>query len=150
MSTSVAEYLERDLECEDLLECIHGLKQLDRRCYELLVTSEDPLTVDEVAEELERERSTAYRSVQRLLDAGLVEQRQVNYEGGGYHHVYTPADPDEVAARMQRLLNDWYAHLGQLIHAFQEKYADTAGEAGGPGGPALDGPADPTSASGDG
>ena len=122
MATSMVEYLKSDMQCEGLLECLHGLKQLDRRCFEVLVETEDPMTVDEVAEAVERERSTAYRSIQRLLQAGLIKKEQVNYEHGGYYHVYLPTDPNEVADEMQRMLNDWYAQMGTLIQEFRDKY----------------------------
>ncbi|WP_411965798.1 helix-turn-helix domain-containing protein [Haloferax sp. YSMS24] len=118
----MVEYLQSDMQCEGLLECLHGLKQLDRRCFEVLVETEDPMTVDEVAEAVERERSTAYRSIQRLLQAGLIQKEQVNYEHGGYYHVYLPTDPNEVADDMQRMLNDWYAQMGTLIQEFRDKY----------------------------
>ncbi len=122
MVESMGELLHRDMECEGLLECMHGLKELDKRCFRLLVESSEPLTVDEVAEAIERERSTAYRSVQRLMQTGFVQKEQVNYEQGGYYHVYRPTDPDEIADDMQRLLNDWYAKMGQLIAEFRSKY----------------------------
>ncbi|AKU07438.1 MULTISPECIES: helix-turn-helix domain-containing protein [Haloferax] len=118
----MVEYLQSDMECEGLLECLHGLKQLDRRCFEVLVETDEHLTVDEVAEAVERERSTAYRSIQRLLQAGLIQKEQVNYEHGGYYHVYHPTDPNEVADDMQRMLNDWYAQMGTLIQEFRDKY----------------------------
>jgi predicted transcriptional regulator len=118
----MAEYLQKDMECEGLLECIHGLKELDRECFQALVETEEPLTIDEVAERVDRERSTAYRAIQRLLQTGFVQKEQVNYEQGGYYHVYRPTDPDEVADDMQRMLNDWYAKMGQLLQEFRDKY----------------------------
>ena len=124
MPSSMAEMLRQDMQCEGLLECLHGLKDLDRECYQLLANAEEPLTVDEIAERVDRERSTAYRSIQRLLQTGLVSKEQVNYDQGGYYHVYYPADPDEVADDMQRLLNDWYAQIGNLIGEFREKYEE--------------------------
>jgi predicted transcriptional regulator len=122
MADSMAEYLEQDMTCEGLLECFHGLGQLEQDCFRVLVESAEPLTVDEVAVRVDRERSTAYRSVQRLLGAGFVQKEQVNYEQGGYYHVYRPTDPDEVADDMQRMLNDWYAKMGQLLQEFRDKY----------------------------
>ncbi|MFC4449020.1 helix-turn-helix domain-containing protein [Halorussus aquaticus] len=122
MADSMAEYLQSDMECEGLLECIHGLKELDRECFQVLVESEEPLTIDEMADQVDRERSTAYRSIQRLLQSGFVQKEQVNYEQGGYYHVYRPTDPDEVADDMQRMLNDWYAKMGQLVQEFRDKY----------------------------
>ncbi|GAA0715360.1 putative transcriptional regulator [Halorubrum trapanicum] len=122
MPDSMSEQLQRDMECEGLLECFHGLKQLDKDCYQALVSAEEALTIDEVAERVDRERSTAYRAVQRLLKAGFIQKEQINYEQGGYYHVYRPTDPSQIADDMQRMLNDWYAKMGQLIGEFEEKY----------------------------
>ncbi|WP_255171036.1 helix-turn-helix domain-containing protein [Natrononativus amylolyticus] len=125
MANSMAEQLQQDMECEGLLECIHGLKQLDKDCFRALVESDDPLTIDEIAERVDRERSTAYRSIQRLLQSGFIQKEQVNYDQGGYYHVYYPTDPSQIATDMQRMLNDWYAKMGQLIHEFENKYEHT-------------------------
>ncbi|MFW5924063.1 MAG: helix-turn-helix domain-containing protein [Halanaeroarchaeum sp.] len=122
MPESMSEYLSRDMQCEGLLECMHGLKTLDKEVFKVLTSAEEPLTVDEVADRVDRERSTAYRAVQRLLSAGFITKEQVNYEQGGYYHVYKPTDPDVIAEDMQRLLNDWYAKMGQLISEFRTKY----------------------------
>jgi predicted transcriptional regulator len=110
------------MECEGLLECFHGLKELDKECFRALVDAGEPLTVDEIAETVDRERSTAYRAIQRLLQTGFIEKDQVNYEQGGYYHVYSPTDPSQIADDMQRMLNDWYAKMGQLIQEFENKY----------------------------
>jgi len=128
MPDSMAEQLKQDMACEGLLECIHGLKQLDRECYRVLVESAEPLTIDEVADRVDRERSTAYRSIQRLLSTGFIGKEQINYDQGGYYHVYYPTDPEKVASDMQRLLNDWYAKMGQLIKEFEDKYEDAGKE----------------------
>lgn len=122
MPTAVAEQLQQEMNCDGLLECIHGLKDLDKRCYRQLIQSRDALTIDEIADRIDRERSTAYRSVQRLQDAGLLHEEQENYEQGGYRYRYSPITPSEVAGDMQRLLNDWYAKMGQLIKDFEEEY----------------------------
>jgi Predicted transcriptional regulator len=123
MPDSMSEYLEQDMECEGLLECIHGLKELDREIFGVLSRHAEPLTVDEIAVEVDRERSTAYRSVQRLVNSGFVQKEQVNYDHGGYYHVFSPTDPDEIADDMQRMLNDWYAKMGQLIGEFRDSYS---------------------------
>ncbi|MFC7134434.1 MULTISPECIES: helix-turn-helix domain-containing protein [Salinibaculum] len=125
MPDSIYDYLQQDMVCEGLLECFHGLKQLDVQIFQTLGASQQPLTVDEIADRVDRERSTAYRSVQRLLETGFIEQEQVNYENGGYYHVYHAADADDVADEMQDLLNDWYAKMGQLIAEFRETYSQS-------------------------
>jgi len=128
MPDAMNEMLRQDMACEGLLECFHGLKQLDKHCFQVLVQSPEPLTVDDVAEEVDRERSTVYRSIQRLMQTGFIQKEQINYDEGGYYHVYYPTDPDEIADDMQRVLNDWYAKMGQLISEFREKYDEANAE----------------------
>jgi len=124
MPDSLSEMLRQDMQCEGLLDCFHGLKQLDKDCYQVLIDSSTAMTVDDIAEEVDRERSTVYRAIQRLLQTALVRKEQVNYEQGGYYHVYYPAEPDQVTDEMQRMLNEWYAKMGQLIQEFENKYGD--------------------------
>ena len=122
MPESMSEYLSQDMQCEGLLECMHGLKELDKEVFVVLTDAESPMTVDAIAEAVDRERSTAYRAVQRLLQSGFIQKEQVNYDQGGYYHVYRPTDPDRIANDMPRLLNDWYAKMGQLITEFRDQY----------------------------
>lgn len=122
MGRSMSEYLERDMACEGLLECFHGLTELDKTVFAVLADRGDPVTVDKLADAIDRERTTAYRSLRRLMEAGFVEREQITHEGGGYHHVFRPVDPDRIADDLQRMLNDWYAKMGMLIGEFREEY----------------------------
>lgn len=124
MSNSVAEELRRDLDCEDLLECVHGLTVLDRACFEALASADAPKTIDDIADAVDRERSTVYRSVHRLLESGFVEKEQVNYEHGGYYHVYRPVDPESVADEMAALVDRWSAKMAELVTEFREQYGE--------------------------
>ena len=141
MPASMSEMLERDLQCESLLDCLHGLSDLDRDAFRILVAADEPLTVDELAAAIDRERTTAYRSLRRLDEAGFVERDQRSFDSGSYYHVFGPADTDEVADAMQRLLNDWYATMGTLVAEFRETYADQveSGAASGDSPPAPPG-----------
>ncbi|WP_440008368.1 helix-turn-helix domain-containing protein [Halomicrococcus sp. SG-WS-1] len=124
MTESMSGMLQKDMQCEGLLECFHDLKEIDTDIFQLLHERQSPLTVDEIAEQVERERSTAYRAVQRLLETGLIQKEQVNYEQGGYYHVYRLRYAKEIPNEMQRTLNDWYAQMVQLIGEFNDRYSE--------------------------
>lgn len=124
MPLSVNDIVDReDLSCEDLIECVNGSSELDKEVYFLLLEDEE-LNLDQIAEKVDRERSTAYRSVKRLRENGFLTREKVGQDGGGYMHVYRPVDVDKVADRMVQRLNNWYAEMGGLIHEFREKYSD--------------------------
>jgi predicted transcriptional regulator len=128
MADSLQEMLKQDLKCESLLECFHGMGELEKQVFATIVESEEALTVDKIANRVNRERSTAYRAVKRLRDVGFISRKQINYENGGYYHVYEPVNADVIADDMQRLLNDWYAQMGQLIQEFRTKYDERGPE----------------------
>jgi len=129
MGTSVAAELRRDLACEDLLECVHGLTDLDRACFRTLADADEPLSVDEIADRVDQERSTAYRSMHRLLEAGFLTKEQVNYEQGGYYYVYHPIDPDDVAEEMTTLIDQWHDKMTGLVAEFRDEYGEQVGAA---------------------
>ncbi|MFO7834763.1 MAG: helix-turn-helix domain-containing protein [Halohasta sp.] len=122
MVTSMHECLTQDIGCEGLLACLYGLNSLDRDVFVELANRSQPLTIDQIAETVDRERSTVYQSVQRLVTTGFARKQQVNYEGGSYCHVYRPAETDSIVADMHRLLNEWYRKVEALIAEFDETY----------------------------
>lgn len=129
MAKAIAEYLESDMQCEGLLECLHGLKALDRRCFEVIATADGTVTIDDLAEGLDRDRSTVFRATTRLVQVGVVTKSQVNFEEGGYYHVYSTNSTAEITGEMQRLLDDFYAKMEALVDEFEAKYE---GELGSP------------------
>lgn len=122
MNVPVAEQLDQPMQCEGLLECFFGVTELDRTVYELLTAEDHPFTVEQVAGAVDRERSTAYRSLRRLVDAGVVRRRQIDYDDGGYYHVFEPVDADEVVDSLQHDLNDWYGTFDGLIGEFEQSH----------------------------
>ena len=124
MPDAVQKQLRDERECEGLLDCMLGLNELDRGVFRLLAQCPEPLTVDQIAKFIDRERTTAYRSVKRLQEAGVAMQEQESCPKGGYHHVYRVSDPDEIADELQRMLNQWYADTGQLIQEFRDTYGE--------------------------
>lgn len=124
MSLSIADMIENDdIVCEDLIECITGSGKLDKEVY-FAIMENGGMDLDEIAEKVDRERSTAYRAVQRLEENGFLDKRKEGKEGGGYRHIYESVDPEKVADEMLNRLNEWYADMGQLIHDFRRKYGD--------------------------
>jgi predicted transcriptional regulator len=122
MIDSISEQLEREMACEALLSCFYSHTELDKECYQQIASSSEPLTVDDVAEKISCGRSTVYRSIQRLLRTGLIEEEQINYDDGGYYHQYSVTDPKEAASEMYRTLSNWYVKMDQLISEFDEIY----------------------------
>lgn len=103
---------------------LYNFSPLDERIYRLLAERETDLTVDELAELAERERTTVYRSLQRLVEAGFVRKDQHNYEGGSYCHTYRAVERGTVADHMENRLEIFYGLLKAQLYQFREQYSD--------------------------
>lgn len=127
--TAIRELLDGEADAIDLFEHVHGLNDVEKQAFRVLAESDRRLTIDQVNEEVECERSTTYRAVQHLCRIGFVEKSQHNYENGGYCHVYGIADVDAVADETLRTVNDLYALLDRLIDECRNAYAPPATDA---------------------
>lgn len=104
------------------LRDVYGLNETETRIFLRLLTTAEPLTVDELGDTLDRERTTVYRYLKRLSRNGLVRTESVSTDGGGYCHTYYAEDPATIATEMRHRTNDLYAQLDELIRAFRAKY----------------------------
>ncbi|MBV0900311.1 helix-turn-helix domain-containing protein [Haloarcula salina] len=88
----------------------------------LCVMEGGELTVAELAEQIEYDRSVVARHLNHLADLGVVEKRRRIRPAGGHVYVYTPRDPETVRARLREAFLSWVnLAAGQLDELGREK-----------------------------
>ena len=107
MPRSIPEMIRGDFKCEDIAKCILGLKNIDIDAYKVLVTN-GPTTAERLGELLNRERSTAYRSLQNLMVCGLVYRETRTISEGGYYYEYSARDPCKQTHHAARNIDESY------------------------------------------
>lgn len=145
---SLAEFVDADREPIELFTHLIGLSELDRTVYRLLLAAGGRRDVDAVADEVGRNRTTVYRSLRRLVDAGLVERHRVGLSPGGYRHEFHAVRPGVVADAMERQIDAVYARMGPLVMAFRDKYGGAASVDGATGTEGADGAGGPAGVDG--
>jgi len=105
------------LQCRDVLQCIFDLNPLEIEIFRLL-NRKGPLSANDIAKGIGRDRSTAYRALRHLQACRLLDKRTDNMEQGGYLHIYSVVDPKGVQAEMEACLDEWY----QKIHSAVERF----------------------------
>ncbi len=103
-----------DIGCDVALECLYNLSALDRRSLDMLQDGKEYRT-DDVAELLERDQSTAYRSLERLVSCGLVYKEKHNIRNGGYYYVYSIRPLDKIKEEALECLEEWYKKMRKAI-----------------------------------
>ena len=101
--------------CIDILNCLSDLNHSDVEVYQVL-KNDGICDVEHVAKKLNRERSTIYRSLQRLSKSGLCVKKTKNLSKGGYYHVYSCNELNHVKERMRSCIDEWYDHMEQTLN----------------------------------
>ncbi|HIP34539.1 MAG TPA: MarR family transcriptional regulator [Methanothermococcus okinawensis] len=102
------------LTLENIMCCIFNIKPLDVAVYFTLL-KKGPSKVSEIAELLNRDRSTIQRSVQNLIKAGLVKRKQVNLRKGGYFYRYEAISFNEMKYKLLKTMEEWYDQVRRWI-----------------------------------
>ena len=81
--------------------------------------NEQPMTLDEVSKEMDRDRSTTFRSLQKLVTLGLVVKETKTIKDGGYFHVYSAVDRETFKKETERKVKDLQKSLDRLLRKFE-------------------------------
>jgi predicted transcriptional regulator len=107
--------------CQDLVQCAYSLNDFEVKVYNKL-TETGPLRADELADQMGRDRSTVYRALQKMLTCGMVHRETRSIERGGYYHVYRAISKDELKAKLQNCVDDWYHRMQSVLEHFGEEH----------------------------
>jgi len=107
--------------CEDLVQCAFSLSEFEITIYRKLVEV-GPSRADEIAEEIGRDRSTVYRSLQKLMSCGMVFRETRSIERGGYYHVYIPISKQMMKEKLERCVDEWHQRMLSMLTKFGEDF----------------------------
>jgi predicted transcriptional regulator len=76
---------------KDLFIQLYDLSPLDLEILFMLISkkNDEPMTLDQISKEADRDRSTTFRSLQKLVGLGLCIKDTKTIKEGGYYHVYS-------------------------------------------------------------
>lgn len=120
MANSIHEMIRANFRCEDVIKCVLGLKSLDIEAYKALLMH-GPLTTEKLGEIINRERSTAYRSLQNLTVCGIVYRETQSIDSGGYYYEYVAIEPQEMKQLVKKNVDEWYNQMNELIEKMDDK-----------------------------
>jgi predicted transcriptional regulator len=102
--------LDQKICCNDVIQWIFDLNQLDITVYKKLRKAKE-IRPQTLAKQLNKERSTVYRSLQKLTCAGLCIKKTNTIPSGGYYHVYTSKNSDEIQKNLEVCIDKWYKKM---------------------------------------
>jgi predicted transcriptional regulator len=109
------------VEASDVMHCFLGLRTLEIDVYFFLLKGE--ATVKEVAEALNRNRSTVQRAIQNLVARGFAHRRTRTLRKGGYVYIYASVSLAMLKAKIKNSLDSFYEHVVEFLDRY---WSDTA------------------------
>ncbi|ABR53929.1 transcriptional regulator, TrmB [Methanococcus vannielii SB] len=107
---------------ESIMCCVFGLKAFDVAVY-FEILKNNPSKINEVADSLNRDRSTIQRSAQNLINAGLLVRKQINIKEGGYFYKYEAISFLEVKELVKKSMEQWCIEVRNWIDEIDENDA---------------------------
>lgn len=108
---------------KDLFIQLYDLAPLELEILFLLIRKESeqrqPMTLDEVTKEMDRDRSTVFRCLQKLVTLGLVIKETKTIRDGGYFHVYSAVDRETFKRETERRVKELQKSLDRLLKKFE-------------------------------
>ena len=111
--------LNQNICCDDVIQCIFNLNNLDLTVYKTLKKT-DEARADDLAKQLKKERSTVYRSLQKLTCAGLVTKKTKNIPKGGYYHTYQSNSGFKTKETLENCIDEWYKKMKKTIKELEK------------------------------
>ena len=102
---------------EEVLACVFDLQPHEVRTYEVLL-DQTASTVEELATELDRDRSNVNRSLSTLREKRLVRRERRLLEDGGHVYQYTATPLPEARDQMHDALDAWTQYVHDRIDSF--------------------------------
>ncbi|MBS3778735.1 MAG: HTH domain-containing protein [Candidatus Thermoplasmatota archaeon] len=111
--------MQSPMKCDEAIKCVFNLNKLDLRVYKKLKEI-GPIRANELAKHLNRERSTVYRSLQKLSKVGMCRKITKTLDRGGYYHVYRCDSIENIKKQAQKCLDSWYTNVKKTLEALNE------------------------------
>ena len=109
--------------CKDIFQAVFELSSSDMEVYKTL-RQQGTSRADVLAKRMEKERSTVYRSLQRLTSCGLCIKTTHSLETGGYFHTYACNDLTAVKQDLESCVDRWYTQVKEALRHLEEELAD--------------------------
>ncbi len=103
---------------QHILKCILNLTPSEIEVY-LALHQHPNIGVDDLANIIGKDRSGVYRSLQSLMEKGLVVREYRILKHGGYKYLYIPIPIESLKEKLRSELENWFRKLNEVIERFE-------------------------------
>lgn len=111
---------DKNICCKDIMQCVFELNKLDLDIYKKLREQKES-RADVLAKKMNKERSTIYRSLQKLTSCRLCTKKTRTIKTGGYYHIYSCNDSKHARKEIESCIDEWYIAMKNKLKDFEKE-----------------------------
>jgi predicted transcriptional regulator len=77
---------------KDLFIYLYDLSPLDLDLLIIMIQNKKQMTLEQLARKVDRDKSTTFRSLKKLVGLGICMKETKSIKEGGYYHLYSAVD----------------------------------------------------------
>jgi len=112
---NITQLTRRGSTCTDFLTCIYDLSTSDAYVFSVLKKN-GTMTLDQLSEKIHRNRSTVFKSLQRLVSVGIVYKTPRTLQAGGKYYEFHVNDPLIIRKRAEAVVSDIQNSMKKLLN----------------------------------
>jgi predicted transcriptional regulator len=105
---------------KDLFIYLYDLSPLELDLLLILNRTNEALTLDEISQHADRDRTTVFKSLQKLVKAGICNKETKTMKDGGYYHVYSAIDIETFKLETQKRVKELKEGLDRILKRFEQ------------------------------
>ena len=91
-SSSVSSITRMNSSIKDLFTILYDLSPLELELLFVLISKNEPVSLETLAKELDRDKTTIFKSLQKMVNLRICEKDTKTLKEGGWYHVYKAMD----------------------------------------------------------
>jgi|SRR5215208_345876 predicted transcriptional regulator len=104
---------------KDLFLYIYDLSTLETDLLITLVKGRKTMTLEQLAKQADRDKSTVFRSLQKLVTLGIISKETRTLKEGGYSHIYRAIPIEMFKLETEKRVKELEASLNRLMKKFE-------------------------------
>lgn len=102
-----------------ILKCALDISCLEMEVYTHLL-KKPGMSVDDLANSVNKDKSTVYKALQNLTNKGLVLREYRILRGGGYKYIYKPTPFSNLKKTISNSLDNWIQRISELLNEVEK------------------------------
>jgi predicted transcriptional regulator len=105
---------------KDLVQCNYGLNESEYQIFSSLISAKGGLSVKELVEKVDKDRTTVQKILVKLLKRGLLMKRQINLDRG-FMFVYFSKNKSEIISEIEVNVEGYFNKIKESLETWKKQ-----------------------------